>query len=285
MLRIKDPNNILGSGSQIRPLGKCRIRIIIFTQLIQMNLRQLLLIVIFSITINNLQSQTCKSEITLQSGIGVPVGKFASNDIYDDEAGGAKMGYNLSLSYEYKINRRLGITARLFGIANKYDDSQIINNFKKSGSFGYSESTEWNTTGVLFGATYNIPVKRLNYQIRLLAGPVNLESPFVEIRLAESNYTGNDIPQTDLNTISNSGSVSIYTVDPANAKAVGVNIGAAVSYSLSRHWNLKMDADYLFSNFKFDRIDYFTFSSFHSEYGVKQPLSMINLNLGMGYCF
>ncbi|MGE5108895.1 MAG: hypothetical protein ACM3H8_15255 [Sphingobacteriales bacterium] len=131
--------------------------------------------------------------LALHGGVSIPLGDFGSTSlnpssslIADKGAGFAKTGFNINLTYGYKITDPIGITASAFYNNHKLDISAIQREMEKeldvpTGTLNSLKMDHFQWYGISAGPmfTQNISSAIL-FNLRVMGGVANVNSPKTE---------------------------------------------------------------------------------------------------------
>ncbi len=247
-------------------------------------------ILILLLSLLNLDAQNNRWSVEIGAGAALPVGKFASKNIYDSTASFAKIGPALNLALNYRFSSYFSTTILLSGQQNNVDTKNIDKKWDAAspGNYYQTTSNNWLIGKLMAGITANLPVnKRLFLSGRVTAGAVKT-----------STYKFTTIGYTAINDSLNLGpGSSPTTITETNAKQAlkwefTYLIGTGIKYSLTKQVLFLCNLDYSSSTLRFARIYYSNLST-----GVltgsgnpppqairalpKQPVSSLNLSVGL----
>jgi opacity protein-like surface antigen len=113
-----------------------------------------------------------KSFLAFYGGPSFALGDFCSNDFNNTEAGFAKTGYNLDLSYGYQFHKTAGVAATFF-----YNRYQLdINKIREV--FPTVQADHWKFYGLTAGPFLSYGMsKDIKADLRIMGGMANVNSP------------------------------------------------------------------------------------------------------------
>ncbi|MBL7932760.1 MAG: hypothetical protein JNL60_12700 [Bacteroidia bacterium] len=96
-------------------------------------------------------------------GRSLPIGKFASRDLNEDNSGCALNGYMLNANAALKIMDEFGFTVSYVYQFNRFDESAIAKAFNSAYPAGgfTSNATAWKMRGSFFGFVINLSIKKI----------------------------------------------------------------------------------------------------------------------------
>jgi opacity protein-like surface antigen len=206
-----------------------------------------------------------KSFIAFHAGPSFPVADFSSTDMENNpDAGFAKTGINLNLTYGYQFQNNLGLVASVLFNQNKVDKGGVIYKDETSEQELVLSMDHWQFYGVSAGPmlTFNIGNK-VYTDVKVMIGAVNANAPkisFQGLELTKESWNVAPLYQAGLNLRMDAG------------KNIFIMAGADYMY-------LKPTFKYEFSSLIAEQIpmdlsDYF-----------KQKMSVVNVTVGVGYKF
>ncbi|MES2559443.1 MAG: outer membrane beta-barrel protein [Bacteroidota bacterium] len=207
-------------------------------------------------------AQQRKHELSLTSGLSVPVGDFASTDITNSNAGRAMTGGNFSINYQYNLSANIGLLLLLGGTSCEIDASNLVNT---SVSPLTSETRYWSIGGYRAGGTFHTQLhKQLTVECRVTAGFNTVT--FGGILL--SDHAGNTLEIAESST-----AAFVYS------------LGVGAKYHLSRSIFIPLFIDFLGCKANFSDVQ-------RKENGInKEVLTLvrsvnyISLSAGLGFTF
>lgn len=178
-----------------------------------------------------------RNGISFSGGYSLPLGKFASANLNDPEAGLAGAGVFGQLSYERKVASWLGL--RLTGSMNinQTDPQPLIDRYSqiltKPESYTWEkEASTWRFGAVLLGPSGFLSLGKAELEGHVQGGFVFAESPGVT-----------------LNGTSSMGSPAIEgRIAQASTSALGFGAGASVRFRLTKHLGFQLTADAIAAN-------------------------------------
>lgn len=273
-----------------------------------MNLKQILLSIIFLISLNQSKAQVDTLSVnanhkiifSVSAGVTVPVGEFAhfKNTIYsptENLAGAAGVGFNGKFDVKYLFFKKFGITCTLYSSVNKAikpDSSELFFPYystamgggSRRSSFNYT-TKKWYTNGLLIGPIMVVSKDKIELNYRIAGGIQLIQSP--ESRLDETGY----IWQTNWTSVHPTSST---TIQP---QMLGYNfvfdIGVDFKFQLKKKFNIFFSMDYLISQASFNGQLSYTFdendgtNQTHTEgtkpIGFSKNISQFYFNGGVSY--
>lgn len=202
----------------------------------------------------NKQLGSTKSFLAFHAGPSFPVGDFSKTSLDNPQAGFAKTGYNLNLTYGYQISREIGLAASVFYNNNKLDNGAIV------GEIGGVSLDHWQWYGITAGPMFTQKVgDNVDLGVRIMGGVANANSPKV---VEEGN-----------------GSAVLVKEDWS---ASGVfQTGLDLRFGLSRNVFIITNVEYLYMKPKFDLV----FPDGSPTERSEQKMSVLNLTAGIGIRF
>jgi hypothetical protein len=172
--------------------------------------------------------------VVLSGGYSLPIGKFASQQFNDPEAGFAGDGYFGQLGYERTLNRWLGL--RLSGSLNVHNTNadplieQYSGLLPNPDTYTWeSEVTRWRLGSVLLGPMVYTNRGKLMLEAHVLGGVVFATSPGVQ--LFGTSSTGQNAVEG--------------RITAASTNAFGLGGGASVRFRLTEALGLQLTGDWV----------------------------------------
>ena len=179
-------------------------------------------------------------------GPSFPIVDFGSTNIDNEDAGMAKVGYNLQLKYKYAPNAGLGFPSSVFYASHKLDQSA----FNADSSLSLDH---WQYYGIMVGPMLVLPVtEEVKVDLSAQIGAGNFNSPEViygHQTLMEGKWSW----------------------------AMPLQLGADLRYAFSENASLLVSMDYFYARPKYE------FTGITET--VKQKITTLQLNAGIGIRF
>ncbi|MBL7745190.1 MAG: outer membrane beta-barrel protein [Chitinophagaceae bacterium] len=204
-----------------------------------------------------------KSFLAFHAGPSLPMGDFHSKSFDNADAGFAKTGYTLNLSYGYQLMENFGLMASVFYNNNKLNNVAIQEQMEAAfdaepGSLNGLKLDHWKWYGLTVGpALMKELAPDLYLDIRVMTGIVNANTPAI-------TFQGQKLVSEDWG-------LGI----PLQA---GVDLRAGISKKVFVFANI----EYLYMKPKF-KVEY-NIDELVSE-TIKQKMSVVNLTGGLGIRF
>jgi hypothetical protein len=204
-----------------------------------------------------------KSFLAFHAGPSIPVGDFHSNNFNNMDAGFAKTGVNLNLTYGYQPIEDFGITANMFYNNNKLDNSTIQREMEtemnlNTGDLNGLNLDHWKWYGLVVGpAIMHKLTPNLAADVKIMGGIVNVNTPSI-------TFQGQKLVSED------------WSIAPALQAGFGLRI------SVGNNMFVLTTVDYLYMKPKFN---------VQSNIGelvaetIKQKISVVNVTGGFGISF
>lgn len=229
---------------------------------------------------SNFDRELNYSSILFGGGGLLPVGSFSSNSTTANNSGYTDVGSSIRITYEKRINKRLGFTS-MIAFSNYIIGDNILKRIESltSGS-GYilaSSTNGWKNTNYLAGIYHNLSIKETLKQsnsvffYRLLAGISSTKSPLINLSATNS-----------VNTI---------TIHQSSARSSSFTylVGFGVkAYSRKRKIVLQSSLDYFSTNPKFSNINFvesINGSQSSKTLNLQQPIKALQFLISLGYYF
>ncbi|MBL7738821.1 MAG: outer membrane beta-barrel protein [Chitinophagaceae bacterium] len=232
-------------------------------------MKKLLILVTALLVCGALQAQgskekmNAKSFLAFHAGPSVPVGDFHSNDFDNADAGFAKAGYNLNLTYGYQFADNFGLMASVLYNNNKLDNATIREEMEAEfeggpGSLNGLKLDHWKWYGITVGPAlmYNF-TPNVAADFRIMTGIVNANTPAI-------TFQGEKLVTED------------WSVTMPLQAGVDLRIG------IGKNLFVFANVDYLYMKPKFT-VDS-DIEELVSE-TIKQKISVVNLTGGLGIRF
>ncbi len=206
-----------------------------------------------------------KSFIALHGGPSFPIAGLGSTDMNNENAGFAKTGFAINLSYGYEFKNNVGLTASL--LYNKFD----VNS--KKIEFTNPETNElipvnldhWQFYGVTAGPMFTVKAgNKVKADFKVMGGIVNANAPMIEV-------------------------MKVKLTNDAWHTAAVLQAGVNFRMEVSKKMFVMTSADYLYlePTFRYTYTD-----AIAGEPGIdriagdfKQKMNMINVTAGIGFKF
>jgi hypothetical protein len=225
----------------------------------------LILIAGISFSTDSVAQDPNKNSIELSTGVGIPVGAFASKDPKSIKSGLAKNGLVINFEYAHYFRAKLGFCLGLRRSEFPLDVDRLSN------SNTSATSEPWRVIMVYAGFNSR---KRLRDKFIL--------SYKAAVGLASSKY-----PEASIVTYNNTNIVATTYITSNTGSAIALNIGVAVKYVLSQKIYLAVKLDYLSTSPRFvvTQTVYSGQSSrvYNSDY--TQSIQAITAGLAVSYNF
>lgn len=216
-----------------------------------------------------------KGYIGLSFGAAAPIGDYGSKDTYKEEAGLAKTGTNLDLSFGYRFGKYYGIAATAKVFRNAFDTDVVLDELEHSLADEIVsvkvKADPWKASTLLIGGYGSFPIsKSFRFETRALVGLVRVTSPE---RRMDVTFFDNFLIQP----------VYWAAEESANATTFAYLLGAGIKWDVLRRICLLANLEYFSSKPEFVRVkshnshgdrDYFTFSN---------KVAVVNANFGVGF--
>ena len=213
--------------------------------------------------------QNTKSNIGLSIGPSFPLGDFARTEISDSTSGWAKTGFDIQISYTYRIVHNFGIAALGVYSSNKFNATKYKDELETlHPDYGVSIETRrnWSSGGMLFGPYLHFPLsEEVSWDIRALFGFYGGYSPHFIIRATQKE----------------TGEKAEYLRQSGKAFSFGYSLGTGFKFKLSAYYFLVF-ADYLASPVQFDNVVGWDWEGEPYTTSFKQEISYITLTFGIG---
>lgn len=224
------------------------------------------LIMLLSITTQS-YAQDSKGYIGISFGPSIPMGDLASKDADNDEAGWAKTGALVDISFAYKLGKgNFGITALLRGQSNPIDAQALSDEFANEfpGVIWNVQSDNWGIGGLMFGGFGSFPLsEKSSFDTRAMIGFVNASSPGMTV-------TGT----------APGGSIWVKQ-SSASAAAFAYLIGAGFKFEIGSKLYLLTNLDYLGSKPEFSNVETTTSDGDILTDTWSQRMGTLNFSLGI----
>lgn len=218
---------------------------------------------------SNLFSQN-KGYIGLSVGGGVPVGHYGNTDVSDSAAGLATTGVNFSLSFAYKISKKIGICGMLRNQSNSMNVTSAEAQFaKKYPNVSWSIiADDWNIKLFMAGIYNSVPIKD--------------STTFIDFK-AMLGLASSTLPGFTLTGKQSGGIPVSATQSSATSGAACFAIGLGLKHNISKRLCLLIGIDYLFTKPQFDNITIvFSNGTATSIAHVSQTITVFSGTFGIG---
>ena len=199
-----------------------------------------ILIAIISCTTLSVFSQniSSKNSITLSAGPSIPVGNYGKTEKENIHLGFSSAGISASISYNYKLNKTIGLEAMVYGQQNSLNNSAMEKDLSETGFLGqqpgyYSnwsvEKEKWQIGSVMVGATGEFPLinsSKFSFIGRALFGLAYVKCPDLKADSRQDN------------------AYAVFSGKYGSNTGSSWLISPGVNYKLSNRLNLILNAEY-----------------------------------------
>ena len=77
------------------------------------------------------QKNNDRMQLSVTTGLSLPIGNFGNDDMTDEKAGVAKLGQAGSISYTQLIGKKIGFAVTLQGQRNPFNSKSAEKNFQR----------------------------------------------------------------------------------------------------------------------------------------------------------
>lgn len=197
------------------------------------------------------------STLAVHAGPSVPLGVFSSSYPSNDEAGYAKTGINLGLTYEYQLNELLNIAVNTFYNQHNTKKLEFTLDLGDGTQTIVFTADKWHAYGIAAGPglTYNLG-KNLNAGIHVMGGIAN-------VRMPAFYYDGEEAVKAD------------WGIAPLVQGDAGLKVNAGKQFFFF------LNAEYQYMKPVFHLLDIST----NETDKVYQKISVLNATAGIGIRF
>ena len=209
------------------------------------------------------ESKPKKGFLGVYFGPSFPVGNFGSSEWNNDNAGFAKMGYQMAvIDFGVKFVPNFGLAASLKGSSIPMNVQYIADQYalEYGGQF-VVKSTRWGLGGFYVGPFVTIPLKKLEIDFRLMTGLMIATSPELSVTW-----------QTTGETQTQNGEVG---------PSISITVGTGLRYHISKSVSLVATGEYLRARPTFI-VDQYPGNNYQTT-TVYQNVSTISTTLGIAY--
>jgi len=220
--------------------------------------------------------------LSLSAGISSPLGDFTSTEYVIDDDGNinnsgqfAKLGGAFDFSLDYRLGYYLGFAGRIMGGTNGVDTkaySDALNSILKDNSNleATVASKGWGNVGFLAGAYFVIPSNQFYFDLRIMAGYIDLFSPSIRYYI------------TDTETEEE----ALYVSEKYSAGGFAYDLGIGVKYMFSSNKFISLNGDYIGAKVQKSNIKTINPISKEDEFvDMDVNYQNITVTLGIGYIF
>ena len=198
-----------------------------------------------------------RSLLTFQAGPSFPVGDFSSKSFDNEQAGFAKTGVALNLTYAYQFQQPLGVTGAVF--YNRNNTKKTITVAMEEGPDVALHLDHWQFYGISAGPMLSFELApQLFTDLRVMGGIANANSP-------EITYEGMQIAKED------------WSVTPV------LQGGLNLRYNTGQRFFVYTGVDYLYLKPTFNYV-YADITEFPNQ-EIKQKISVLTISAGVGIRF
>jgi len=157
-------------------------------------------LVSFSWSLQAQESKTAekKSFLSLQPGIGFPLGNFTSRDLSNEDAGFAVAGFTIDLAYQYAFGENIGLAVQ--GFYNRNDVA--IRKLRDLTGLPELRLDHWQFLGLVAGPVFSFPISdQVKTDFKVMGGFASANSPDITTNgtlLVPEDWTGAGVFQTGL---------------------------------------------------------------------------------------
>jgi hypothetical protein len=198
--------------------------------------------------------------LTLTGGPSFPLGDFSSMDLYNENAGFAKIGCNVDLQGGYYFTKNMALTGAAFFSQYSLDEQRLRDQFAQEfpGNQFTLSTDHWQYYGVVVGPMITLDLSpRVLFDFDFMTGVVNANCPKMEVSLEGTQVT-----------------------QPEDwAIAVPIRIGTTARFQIGKKAYLAARANYIYMRPEFET----TVAGETSKF--EQQITAVNLTFGVGVRF
>jgi hypothetical protein len=227
--------------------------------------------------------------ITLQldAGEALPLGTYSVNYVeylssagnsgtrgFRGEGGFAVPGPSVVFTAECLMhNPYWGIQGRIGYYRNGFDMGDYAN------GYSFNSSACYNSFTIMPGLFAGFSNENVALQFRVSAGVMLCRSPDLQ-------YSGDSVYPDFKNSVMDTASIS-RELKPSVTAAFAFSAGIGLKFKLHADWALSLDADYVqaFPAFSISSVFVKNGATYSSVTDVYNPVSLLNISIGIGYCF
>jgi hypothetical protein len=139
-----------------------------------------------------------KSFLSLQPGIGFPLGNFTSRDLSNEDAGFAVAGFTIDLAYQYAFSENIGLAVQ--GFYNRNDVA--IRKLRDLTGLPELRLDHWQFLGLVAGPVFCFPISdQVKTDFKVMGGFASANSPDITTNgtlLVPEDWSGAGVFQTGL---------------------------------------------------------------------------------------
>lgn len=236
----------------------------------------LVLMLISSILFNITSFSQEGTLLSVNLGVGLPMGEYGNTDFDDPASGFARTGGNLNLQFGYKFNDYIGVGGFAGGMVNRLDHSKISDEIL--GLFNYNpdktgvvvETQQWGMGGLMLGALLSLPLgKKFAIDGRAFAGVFYIYSPEIKVDITDKTVN----PNQKHYILREKGKTAAFSYD----------LGASVRYNLPGRKYVSLNCDYIGAHPEFKDVDTYFDDNIIETNSFNQNIQSVNITLGIGY--
>lgn len=236
------------------------------------SLRTVFITCILFSSVSAVAQDKAPSFIGVNGGISLPMGNWSKTNYEDNKSGFAGAGPQVAIDGAYFFSKHIGVgalvnyssykTRDINGLSAGYQDAFDVDQVTTTaGSYRL-----WN---FLPGLYFNFPAHPISITARALAGITHATTPLVAVDVMDADIDDGTFEQKE-----------------STANSFGFDLGVGISYPVIKQIAINLRADYFYSNpdFQIENTNRQNKAGrLVNEY--HQPLTGINISLGVAYCF
>jgi hypothetical protein len=220
-----------------------------------------------------LDRQPKRGFVTMSVGLSQPMGRFASNDGTNEQAGLAGRGISLAGSAGYLVAGPVGLAVRAEQSKNSLQAAGLLSSiYRQEGDTWTASAGNWTVTNVMAGPYITLPMGRLSVDVRAMAGRTMVVCPATSL-----------LGQVD------DAQLSIQSAQ-CRGQAMAYGAGISAQYRLGINTAIQVTADYTQSTVALEttttsQSDTGFYRSQSATYTVQKPISLVSVSAGISILF
>lgn len=220
-----------------------------------------------------LDRQPKRGFVAVSAGVSQPMGRFASLDGTDEQAGMAGRGIALNGSAGYLLAGPVGLMIQGQHTKNALQTAGLLSSFYRlEGDTWTAAAGDWTITTVMAGPYVTLPLGRVSLDVRAMAGRTAVVCPATSL-------------------LGQTGGIEFSVrSEPCRGQAMAYGTGITARYRLGLNTALNLSADYVNSKVSLEttttsQSDTGFFRDQSATYTVQKPISLVSVSAGISILF
>ena len=220
-----------------------------------------------------LDRQPKRGFVAVSAGLSQPMGRFASLDGTDEQAGMAGRGLALNGSAGYLLAGPVGLMIQGQHTKNSLQTAGLLNSFyRQEGDTWTAAAGDWTVTTVMAGPYVSLPLGRMSLDVRAMAGRTAVVCPATSL-------------------LGQSGGIEFSVrSEQCRGQAMAYGAGITARYRLGLNTALHLTADYVQSTVPLEttttsQSDTGFYRDQSATYTIQKPINLVSVSAGISILF